>query len=185
MSTTAAGDSINSASAGIDITNQCATIPQSDGSEITITAYGTINSGSTLENGGFAPAGITAGYSGTNSTPDLNIFGNITINNGANIAAGAGYGIKAYDYGNGNITINDLAGATVTGVLDGITATQQSAGSGNVTVNIASGATVTGDTGIFAEITGSGTAVITNLGTITGETGQAIGLSLLPATPRL
>ncbi len=175
--TTSAGDTINSASAGINVLNQDATIPASDLSSITVTAYGTITSGSTLENGGYAPAGIAAGYAGSNSTPDLNIFGNITVNDGANITASAGYGIKAYNYGNGNITVNVLAGASVTGVLDGITATQTGGGIGNVAVNVASGATVTGQTGISAQVTGSGTLTITNYGTIITTAATGTGIS--------
>ena len=182
---TSTGDIINSGSSGITVFNSATAIPNSDASIISVTAYGTINSGSNAE-GSFSPAGISVAYRGASSgpnTPNLNVFGNITINNSANITASAGYGIKAFNYGNGNVTVSDLAGSTVTGVLDGIFAAQRSGGIGNVMVTVGvSGetqpATVTANTGVFAQVTGTGTVGITNYGSITGTTGQAIGLSL-------
>ena len=110
------------------------------------------------------------------------------ITDAANITASVGYGIKAFNYGPGNITVNELAGATITGVTDGILAEQESTFTGTtggptIAIDIASGATVSGNTGIFAQVTAAtdATISITNSGTITsltGATGEAIGISL-------
>ncbi len=184
---TGANDVINSSSSGIEALNGATAIPETGGaitSTITVTAYGTINSGSTLEGGSSPPAGIGAAYKGASSanTPNLSVFGDITIDDYANITASAGYGIKAFDYGQGNITVQEFAGtikpASGDSLQDGILAEQESAGSGNITILIDSGATVTGNTGTSATVTGTGTITITNYGTITGTTGQAIALSV-------
>ncbi|MGB8628334.1 MAG: hypothetical protein WCD69_02950, partial [Xanthobacteraceae bacterium] len=183
--TTGANDIINSSSTGILAINAATVIPETDGAitnAITVTAYGTINSGSTLEGGSFSPAGIDASYKGgLSNAPNLNVFGDVTIDDYANITASAGDGIKAFNYGQGNITVQEFAGtikpASAHSLTYGITADQESGGSGNITITIDSGATVTGNTGIFALLTGTGTVEITNDGTITGATGQAIGLS--------
>ena len=185
--TTGANDIINSSSSGILAINGATAIPESDDaitSAITVTAYGTINSGSTLEGGSFSPAGISVAYKGgSTNTPNLNVFGDITIDDYANVTASAGYGIKAFDYGQGNITIQEFAGTieptSGDSLQDGILAKQESGGSGNITITIDSGATVTGNTGISAQVTGTGnTVTITNYGTITGVTGEAVEVSL-------
>ena len=92
-----------------------------------MTAYGTINSGSTLNTSGTAPAGILAGYfPGGEAVADANVNGSVTVNNFANITASAGWGIDAYNYGNGNVTVNDNYGTgavtstTVSGAQYGI-----------------------------------------------------------------
>ena len=187
--TTGANDTINSSSTGILAINGATAIPETGGvitSTIAVTANGTINSGSTSEGGGFSPAGIDAAYKGDSSsanTPNLAVFGDIIIDDYANITAITGYGIKAFDYGQGNITVNEHAAGTITpasghSLTDGILAEQESGGSGNITITIDLGATVTGNTGIFALLTGNGTIEITNYGTITGATGQAISFNL-------
>ena len=185
--TTGANDIVNSRSSGILATNGATTIPETGGaitSTITVTAYGAINSGSTLEGGSFSPAGISVAYKGASSTntPNLSVFGDITIDDYANITASAGYGIKAFDYGQGNITIQEFAGtinpASGDSLQDGILAEQESGGIGNIAITVDLVATVTGNTGVFALLTGAGTVAITNYGTITGVTGTAIGLSL-------
>ena len=173
--TTAANDSINSGSSGILAVNAATAISASADSTITVTAYGTINSGSNLDTGGQAPGGIQAGYNDGSPLANTNVSGNVLVNDYANITAAAGWGIDAFNYGNGNVTVNDYA-STVTAAQTGIAAYQDGGGTGNVTVTIDSGATVTGD--VFAEITGTGTVDITNYGTITQNDGTAIALSL-------
>ena len=175
--TTGANTNVTSGSAGIFVINQAAAIPQADASQITVTATGTINSGTTNETTGNAPAGISVGYAGTNLTPNLNIFGSIDIQDAANITAAAGYGIKAADFGNGSIVVDELLGTTITGLSGGILAQQLSDGSGDVSINIASGATVSGQTGITGVVTGSGTLTITNYGTVIGTSATGAGIS--------
>ena len=140
--TTATNDTIVSGSVGINVYNQATSIPQTGGSTtstITVTAAGTIDSGFVLTGGSARPAGILAGYKGgTTSTPNSAVFGNVIVNNSANINSGGGDGIRAYNYGNGNVTISDLAGTTINAVDEfGIQAA--SFGTGNVTVSSVAG----------------------------------------------
>ena len=179
--TTGADTNITSGSAGIYVINQAAAIPQSDASQITVTAAGTINSGATNEGGSYTPAGISAGYPGPNSAPDLSVFGSVDVQDAANITAAAGYGIKAWNYGNGSIVVDELSGATITGVSGGILAQQLSGGSGDVNISIGSGATVSGQTGITSQITGTGNLTITNYGTVTGTSASGAAISLSEA----
>jgi VCBS repeat-containing protein len=114
--TTAFGDVITSGGAGIDATNQAASIAASANSTIQVTALGTINSGTTKTGAGNPPAGIIAGYFGnsTNTTPTSYLSalnGTVLVNNYADVVATAGDGIRAYNYGIGDVTVNDIAGA--------------------------------------------------------------------------
>ena len=115
--TTASGDFIFSGSVGINAYNQATSIPQVDGltnSSISVTAYGTINSGTTYT-GGAADRPEFSRDTGearpTRRTPTA--FGNVTVNNFATINAAGGDGIRAYNYGPGNVTINNNAAAIV------------------------------------------------------------------------
>ena len=103
---------INSGSVGIFALNQGSTVPQADNSSITISVYGTINSGSNPTGNGSEPGGIGAGYLGTTGTPTptTTVFGNVDINNNANINAAAGWGIDAFTWGVGNISVSDDPG---------------------------------------------------------------------------
>ena len=77
------------------------------------------------------------------STPNLNVNGTVIVNNAANITADAGYGINAYNYGNGDITVNSAAGTTVSGAVDGIYAHAEGCGAtGNIAVNLYNNVTV-------------------------------------------
>ena len=115
--TTSANDFIVSGSVGIDAYNQATSIPQQGGvttSNIIVTAAGTIDSGFLLTGSSSRPAGILAGYrGGTTSAPNAAVFGNVAVNNSANIIATGGDGIRAYTYGSGNVTVQDLAGTTI------------------------------------------------------------------------
>ena len=111
---TSVNDFIVSGSVGIDAYNQATSIPQIAGvttSNIVVTAAGTINSGFLLTGNSSRPAGIVAGYrGGTTNTPNAAVFGNVAVNNSANIIATGGDGIRAYTFGSGNVTVQDLAG---------------------------------------------------------------------------
>ncbi len=160
---TSGADTIDSTSSGIVAENQAATIASSAGSSITVTAYGTIDSGSQLSELGNAPDGIVAGYlPNAEGEPDANVNGSVTVNNFANITAAGGSsggaGIDAFNFGNGDVTVNDNYGAgavastSVSGVQYGIEAIADSGGTGNVTVNIGTDATLstsTGSSGLF------------------------------------
>ena len=137
----AAGDVVTSGSVGINAYNQATAIPQILGltsSTISVTAYGTINSGVLLTGSGGRPAGILAGYrGGTTNTVNPAVYGDVTVDNFANINAAGGDGIRAYNYGNGNVTVNDHAGTITTKDQFGINAAAY--GTGQVTVMMAAG----------------------------------------------
>ncbi|WP_456766427.1 VCBS domain-containing protein [Bradyrhizobium sp. USDA 3650] len=149
--TTEAGSVVTSGSSAIIAVNRADSIDASDGSTITVTTYGTINSGSSLNQSGNTPAGIQAGYTGatTGSTANTNVNGTVTISNHANINAAAGYGIDAYNYGNGDVRVTSFAGTTisVSGTQSvGINASALSGGTGDVTVTLGANVTISGAT---------------------------------------
>ena len=82
------------------------------------------------------PAGIAAGYDPDDLTADPNVSGTVTVNNNSNIAAAAGWGIDAFDFGNGSVTVNDFSGTTVVGAEYGIAAYAEGGGNGNIAVNV-------------------------------------------------
>ena len=136
-------------------------MPSSADSSITVTAYGTIDSGSALVSTGNPPAGILAGYLGgsviPSSPPLTSVNGDVTVNSYADITAAAGDGIRAYNYGIGDVTVNDDAG-TITapggtspanGFGNGIAA--YNFGTGDTSVTTAAGVVIhSGASGIDA-----------------------------------
>ncbi|WBL79613.1 FecR domain-containing protein [Bradyrhizobium xenonodulans] len=152
--TTLAGSVVTSGSSGIVAVNRATVLGAGAGSTITVDAYGTINSGSSPNQSGNAPAGIQTGYTGATSGSSANtgVNGSVVVNNHADITAAAGYGIHAYNYGNGDVTVNDAAGTTIVGAEEGIRAQALSGGTGDVTVTLGAGASVKGTTsyGILA-----------------------------------
>ncbi|MDA9391120.1 hypothetical protein WN73_10555 [Bradyrhizobium sp. CCBAU 45394] len=151
---TEAGSVVTSGSSGVVAVNRASTLLASDHSSIIVTNYGTVNSGASLNLSGNAPAGLEAGYLGaaTGFGANANVYGNVVVNNYGNVTAAGGYGIHAYNYGNGDVTVNDGAGTTVIGAEIGIRAQALNGGSGNVTVTLGASASVKGTTsyGILA-----------------------------------
>ena len=152
--TTSSGDIITSGSSGIEAINEATTIAATAVALVTVSAAGTINvTGTIPTNTGLPPAGISAGFlGGTTAASNQNVNGTVIVNNAANITAAAGWGIYAYNYGNGDVTVND-SGTTVSGAQYGIEADAESGGgTGNIAINISSGATVSAASsyGIFA-----------------------------------
>jgi T5SS/PEP-CTERM-associated repeat protein len=141
---TDAGSSINSGGAGISAASFATSIAASANNTITVTNNATISSGTTPNPSGSAAQGIAAGYYGANGTANTNINGTVTVNNNGNITAAAGYGVDAYSYGNGNVTLNEGAGTSVSGAQYGIAAYGNSFGSGNIAVNVGANATISG-----------------------------------------
>nr|WP_249136350.1 FecR domain-containing protein [Bradyrhizobium canariense] len=144
--TTEVGSVVTSGSSGIVAVNRATSLGAPSDSTITINAYGTINSGSIPNLGGNPPAGIEVGYTGATNGTNANtgVNGAVVVNNHANITAAAGYGIHAYNYGNGDVTVNDGVDTTVIGAEMGILAQALSGGTGNVSVVLGANATVTG-----------------------------------------
>ena len=184
--TTSSGDLISSGSTGIDTVNEATAIPAGSGSEITVNAAGTINSGTILTNSSSSPGGISAGYlGGTTATANTSVNGNVIVNNDANITASAGWGIEAYNQGNGNVTVNEATGTTVSGPQYGIAAYAESGGTGNVAVNVYSGATVDSASGygVFAYSSDAGNiSVITSSGDIINSASEGIHAVNVAAT---
>ncbi len=149
--TTEAGSLITSGSSGIVAVNRAALLDAEAGSTITVNAHGTINSGSSANLAGNAPAGIEAGYTGATNGTSANTLVNATVivNNYANITAAAGYGINAFNYGNGDVTVYSFAGTaiSVSGAQSiGINAAALSGGTGDVTVTLGADVTISGAT---------------------------------------
>jgi VCBS repeat-containing protein len=167
------GDSVTSGNSGIAATNAALAIDANAHSTITVNAHGTINSGAA------GTAGILAGYSGNgaNNPPAVNpaVNGTVTVNNYANVTAAAGYGIDAFNYGNGDVTVNDENGTTVSGVTAGIGAFQNNSGTGDVAVNLYGNANVTSVSGfgITARTAGSGDITINTSANSTVLSGDA------------
>ena len=179
--TIASSGQIISGSSGINANDQATAIPVSANSVITVSVSGAINSGTVLNSSGSQPSGIVAGYlGGSTSTANLNVNGTVIVNNAANITAAAGWGIEAYNFGNGNVTVNDASGTTVTGAQYGIAAYAESGGTGDVAINVASGATINAGSvyGIFGFNSGAGSISITTapgdiISGLSGSTGSS------------
>lgn len=151
---TEAGSVVTSGSSGIVAVNRATSIDVAAGSTITVNAYGTINSGGSPNLSGTTPGGIQTGYTGATdgASATTAVNGSVVVNNHANITAAAGYGIHAYNYGNGDVTVNDAAGTAIVGAEMGILAQTLSGGTGNISVTLGANASVTGTTsyGILA-----------------------------------
>ena len=190
----AAGDVVTSGSVGINAYNQATAIPQILGltsSTISVTAYGTINSGVLLTGSGGRPAGILAGYrGGTTNTVNPAVYGDVTVDNFANINAAGGDGIRAYNYGNGNVTVNDHAGTITTKDQFGINAAAY--GTGQVTVMMAAGDIInSGSYGVQAinlatvvPIPAASSVSVTSYGTIHAGFHLSPGAGPIRAFPR-
>ena len=179
-------DSGGEGSAGIVVVDQATAIAASADSSITVTANGTIKSGTaeiTTGGGDGEPAGILAGYEGgTSDTANAAVFGNVTVTNNANITAQAGDGIRAFTFGTGNVAVNDDSGTITTdgeplsgqtspieGFGNGIYALND--GVGNITVSMASGATITSAaSGIFASNTATSVPSTSSISVVAGGT---------------
>ena len=153
---------ITSGSDGIHAPNISTAILASANSTIAISASGSINSGTVLDNGG-SPGGIVAGYTGGSLAANLNVNGTVIVTDFANITAAAGDGIRAYNYGNGNVTVNDSSGTTVSGAQYGIAAFAVSGGTGDVAINVSQNATINAGSiyGILGFNSGAGSISIT------------------------
>jgi hypothetical protein len=172
--TTTTNDMVTSGSAGLVAQSDATSLPQADASSVSITAAGTINSGTTLTAANVVPAGIIAGYLGATSgtgTPNVAVFGNVSVNNSANINAAGGDGIRTFNFGSGNITITDQPSTTIKAPgRFGIQATVS--GSGNISISTAAGDIInSGSSGIQANDNGTvvpttGTVNVTAFGTI-------------------
>jgi large repetitive protein len=141
-------------------------------SHISVLAYGIIESGTLVGGSGDPAAGIVAGYNpGLADTADDNVHGNVYINDYASILAATGTdGIRAVNYGTGLISIITEAGANITTSqgdgLFGIAALGADGGD----ITITTYATLNGfSAAIDATTTSTGTVVIDNYGTMTGD----------------
>jgi hypothetical protein len=137
------------------------------------------------------------------------VNGSVIVNNNATITAVGGRGINAYNYGNGDVTVNDagkvivngsaiLANSTATTTTQaseyGIQASTDGGGTGNVAINLYSGAAISATStsttitnpiyGLFALSTDSGNiSVITNLGS--SITSSGVGIDAVNEAPTI
>jgi hypothetical protein len=175
--TTDANSSVTSAGTGINVANIASTIGSGAGSSITVTTHGTIHSGTTNNNDGSVAGGIYAGYRGvgapTTPAPDLNVFGAVTVNNNANITADAGFGIDAYNWGVGDVTVNEGANTTINAAQIGIGAFVLGTGAGNANIGLGDNVkiTTTSSYGIQAYTAGPGNVSVSTTDTDTIHSG--------------
>src|SRR6185312_2043006 len=128
--------------------------------------------------------GLSAGYyPGNAGVSNTNVNGTVSIDNFANITAAAGWGIDAYNYGNGSVTVTDETGTSVVGAQFGIAGYSLSTGSGSVTINVAANATVSsgalyGIAGIQASESNAGNiSITTSTGDVINSGGTGIAAS--------
>ena len=141
---TDAGTTINSGSSGIQAINQATAVPAGNFDRQCDCARDD-QFGHASDAGRFATPGISAGYFASNGVSNTNVNGTVILDNFANVTAAAGWGLNAYNYGNGSVTLIDEAGTTVSGAQFGIAAYSNSSGagsSGNVTINVGANATI-------------------------------------------
>ncbi|MDN3276002.1 Ig-like domain-containing protein [Frankia sp. RB7] len=178
--TTSSTDTIVSGSSGINVVNLATLIASASHSAIAVMANGTIKSGAVLNPSGSQPSGVNAGYFGANGTINNAINGTVSVDNFADIAAAAGWGIDAYNWGNGSVSLTDEAGTSVAGAQYGIGAYSLGTGSGGVNVNILGGATVAtnaryGLAGIQASSNnGSNISITMSTGDVVNSAGNGI-----------
>ena len=189
---------ITSASTGINAANQGITAA-SDDATVTVTNYANISSGATAN--GSTLAGIIAGFSGTfglvSAHANTSVNGTVLVDNFGNITAAKSYGIDAYNWGNGNVTVIEEAGTSVqagtsTNAAIGIAAfglggQLGQVATGDVAVTVGSNATVTA----VSAASGSGFGIeaysydVGNVSVTTGDndvvTSASIGIQVIDA----
>jgi hypothetical protein len=176
--TTSTGDIINSGGTGINSNSSATSAPST--STISITAYGTINSGFDMNTGGGQPGGIWAGYNGGTGAYNSAVAGGVTIDSFATINAAAGAGVGIYNDGVGNVSLTLESTSAINAPFQAVSAFAQ--GGGNVTIvnkGIITSATGTGiATGTGSGLAGAGSGIvsITNTGTKDSQGNFASGI---------
>ena len=162
---TSVGDTIDSqlGSAGINAVNEATSIAASVNSSVVVTNAATVHSGAGLTAFG-QPGGILAGYIGGTTNPSLSgnvanyaVNGEVVVNNFGDVTADAGDGIRAYNFGVGDVSINNFSGIiTALGGANppngsGVGLLAQNFGPGSVYVTTSASTSITsGSTGIAA-----------------------------------
>src|SRR6185312_2038062 len=144
--TTADGDTITAGADGIHAISEATSISEAH-SIIVNAGSDTIDAGSN---------GISAGYHPGSNTADPNVHGNVSVTSNATITASDGYGILGFNWGTGDVTLNQGSidqGPTGLGALAN--------GAGTVTIT---------DSGQISGTTGDGILVTQNGPEATGST---------------
>ncbi|WP_375306907.1 LamG-like jellyroll fold domain-containing protein [Bradyrhizobium sp. A11] len=172
--TLADGDNITSSSSGIVAVNYAVAIAAAVGSTISVEAHGAIHSGSTLNNDGTTPGGIIAGYKpgGTGAFSSA-VNGDVIVTSDATITADAGYGIEAFTWGAGNVTVTTGENSDIDAAGIAIGAFDHGGGDVSVTNN----GSATGSVGVAALATGGGDVTIVNHGDITSTSLAGISVT--------
>ena len=148
--TTASVDMINSGSVGINVYNQATSIPQATNSFICRHGQWHHPFRHDIHRRWRPPGRNSGGIQGRHvNTSKPTAFGNVTVDNFANINAAGGDGIRAYNFGPGDVTVNDHAGTIVAKDMFGITASSNS--TGKVSITTAAGTVInSGSYGVLA-----------------------------------
>ena len=177
---TSTGVTINShlGGAGINAVNEATSIASSFNSSVVVTNAATIHSGGGLTGFSNQPAGILAGYIGGTSNPspgnlaNYSVNGEVVVNNSGDIIADSGDGIRAYNYGVGDVTVNTFGGSITAlgGNGAGVGIMAQSFGPGSVRVTTSASTTISaGGYGIGAFGYNGGNVTITNYAIVNGR----------------
>jgi len=126
---------------------------------------------SILTGSGSVTAGILAGYNATSSTAATpNVHGNVVIDDHATVTAHAGDGIRGYNFGTGDVTITVESDSSVHGARYGVAAFTYGGGHISLTNHGSiTGTTDAVDVNVGGNIANVGTATFENDGHITGN----------------
>jgi hypothetical protein len=183
---TSAGDVIDTSttgSAAVRALNDALAAPSS--SLVSVIANGTIFSGPNPTGGGEPSAGILAGYN-TNGQPQNGVAGNVFVDdfaninfNGAVVAPAGTDGIRAFNYGTGNISVIAEANATIAGDRYGVFAHGHNGGNITIVSNatVIGNGTATGNAGINANTTGTGSIYIDVNGSVSSPVQDIVATS--------
>jgi FecR protein len=157
--TMSADDVINAGNVGINAIDEATSI--SSNHSVSVTAHGTINAGS----GG----GINAGYYPGSNTIAPDAHGKVIVDSDATIVT-SGYGINAFNWGSGAVTVTTGAASSINAAGTAINAFADDGGN----VSVTNDGTATGATGLSAFANLAGDITIINDGHLTGTSFNGI-----------
>jgi VCBS repeat-containing protein len=172
--TLAKGDNITSGSSGIVAVNYATAIATGLDSTITVEAHGSIHSGTTPNGDGSTPGAIIAGYKpGGNGSFSNAVNGDVIVDSDAHITADAGYGIEAFTWGAGDITVTAGQNSQINAAGIAIAAFDHGGGD----VSVTNEGSATGSVGLSVIANGGGDVTIGNDGDITGTSRAGISVT--------
>ena len=103
--TMAAGDIINSGSYGVQAINLATLVPVPAAIERERDLVRHYPRRLSSLTGSRTNQGVSAGYYPNNGTSDTSVNGTVSIDNFANVTSDNGWGVSAYNYGNGSVSL--------------------------------------------------------------------------------